>query len=348
MPLWGDPHDMGNPFVSSLVDGIKEDSNNIEFVFPYDFLYSDACENVDIIHIMWPHVFGAEDRHLDYEKFDARLKYLKGKGVKVVSTCHNYVPHYSANEQLIKAYEIVYENSDLIIHLGRNSAREFENKYPQTPQILIPHHIYDKIYLESPPKKECIRKLGLNSYCRYIICLGAFRSDEERNLLLNLGEKLRFSNVFIIAPSFTTTKFEGTNIWERLNNKISKVKLKYHSHIISADCYVCDADIPYYYGASEVSLIQRLHILNSGNVPMGLFFGNVVVGPNVGNVGELLKDTGNVVFGPDGTDVYKAVMQALALANTDRGKINREYALEHLSTDKVVKRHIEVYTSLLK
>lgn len=47
---------------------------------------------------------------------------------------------------------------------------------------------------------------------------------------------------------------------------------------------------------ADIALLQRVKILNSGSLPLNFYFGNVVVGPDVGNVGEILKKTGNPVF----------------------------------------------------
>jgi hypothetical protein len=52
---------------------------------------------------------------------------------------------------------------------------------------------------------------------------------------------------------------------------------------------VDDNILPYYYAASDLAFIHRVKILNSGNAIMPMLFGKVVVGPDVGNVGVLLK-----------------------------------------------------------
>lgn len=57
------------------------------------------------------------------------------------------------------------------------------------------------------------------------------------------------------------------------------------------DELIDNCDLPYYMAASDVIFIQRKDILNSGNVPLAFLYHKVVVGPKVGNIGELLSET---------------------------------------------------------
>ena len=66
------------------------------------------------------------------------------------------------------------------------------------------------------------------------------------------------------------------------------------------------------FAVSDVVFIQRCVILNSGVVPMAFLFGRGVVGPDSGNVGELLRVTANLVFSP-----------------SDQGSVNSNASLCH-------------------
>lgn len=95
----------------------------------------------------------------------------------------------------------------------------------------------------------------------------------------------------------------------------------------------------YYYSASDISLIHRLRILNSGNVTLGFLMKNVVVGPNTGNVGELLKKSGNPTFEPLElqTTLLPAIKKAIELVSLDKGNDNYQYAMEKLNTKDISK-----------
>ena len=64
--------------------------------------------------------------------------------------------------------------------------------------------------------------------------------------------------------------------------------------------------------ASDIVFIQRIEILNSGNLPLAFSAKKKVVGPDVGNVGEILNETGNYVFNPnDRSSVRQSVLNAV-------------------------------------
>ena len=106
-----------------------------------------------------------------------------------------------------------------------------------------------------------------------------------------------------------------------------------------------DDMLPYYYMAADLCLIQRKKILNSGNAILPLLFNKVVVGPNVGNVGPLLKEMGFPTFDPkDESSILSAVSKGLSM-------INENYPASHFkdefSTFKVATKMLEYYVQIL-
>lgn len=105
-----------NPYIYTLTEGIKPQDTNIQFFFNKDLLWECACEEMDIIHIMWPNVF--DQAMLSGRDLDERIHYLKSKKIMIFVTCHNFIPHTS-NAIWKKAYNIIYNNCDVMIHLGK-------------------------------------------------------------------------------------------------------------------------------------------------------------------------------------------------------------------------------------
>ena len=95
--------------------------------------------------------------------FVERILYLKSKGVKIVTTCHNLTPHYSSSNLGDELYSLSYLYSDYIIHLGKYSLQLFQQMYPKSKNVLIPHHIYDTVYTKTINKEECLAKLRLDT-----------------------------------------------------------------------------------------------------------------------------------------------------------------------------------------
>lgn len=116
-----------------------------------------------------------------------------------------------------------------------------------------------------------------------------FRSDDERNMIIELSKKLKGKNIKILAPTFSYVA-KRKNMFAEFTRLIKYIKysIKY-PNIIKRIGLVSNEMLPYFCKSCDIALIQRTQILNSGNLPLNFYFGNVVIGPNVGNVGAILK-----------------------------------------------------------
>lgn len=342
IPTWeDDPHQAANPFVYTLVDDIKTYHNDIQFHFGLDLLWSDECLSMDCIHVMWPHCFAeAMERGLNLEN---RIAELKKHNVTIITTCHNLKPHITTNNYANQAYDLFYKYSNIIIHLGRYSLELFQKLYPHASHTLIPHHVYDRIYKSRAGKNESCIRLHLNPKKRYILCFGAFRTTKEKEMVRLLSRKLFLYGIRVIAPSYLIFPSNEKNFrsWRRPLYEYIRAKM---SGLIVQGQRVSDEDLKYYYGCADVCFIQRPDILNSGNLPLGMYMGKVIVGPNVGNVGQILKDTSNLTFDPhDFHSVIDSVRNGLLLAKNNKGVENYQYCMANLTTHAVANSHYNIY-----
>jgi hypothetical protein len=125
-----------------------------------------------------------------------------------------------------------------------------------------------------------------------------------------------------------------TRLFHTINYRLKGIK--FCNDVIPDDLMQC------YFCAADVVLIQRLDILNSGNLPMAFHAGKVVVGPDVGNVGEILRETGNFTFDPhDMRNAVSALQKALT--ETTIGKENRTYATEHWASGLIAATLLRCY-----
>lgn len=140
--------------------------------------------------------------------------------------------------------------------------------------------------------------------------LGAFRTwDEERKLLL-APRLYPFSRRNNYGKNFLKRWISraGYYLLMPLLNRIYKLQGG------ASDELIDECDLPYYMAASDVIFIQRKDVLNSANIPLAFLFHKIAIGPNVGNIGELLKSTGNPTFSPDNkTDIVRALKEALTI-----------------------------------
>lgn len=344
--LIDNPLTFGNPYVRTLMQGISGLYSDVEWGYGVEELWTDKCFTYDLIHIHWPDAlvwwaYGCHDEMDIVERF----RLIKHYGVKLVSTCHNIVPHYMDKESLsYKLYGIVYRESDAIIHLGEYSLKLFQNCYPHATHYLMMHHVYDTIYTSQPSYADCIKALNLSLDKQYILCFGAFRNEEERQLIIQLAADLRKENICFLAPSFVVIPKRRNLIYlikpilKYLFYKIMYPNIKISGHFVS------DQELMFYYGASSISLIHRVHILNSGNLPLGFLMKQVVVGPDKGNVGDILKNTGNPIFDPsDSGSLVEAIFRAQVLVGKQKGLENFKYAMKNWNTSRISDKLYRIY-----
>lgn len=341
------PYTSVNQYVMSLMNGIDAQFDDVEWGWGSETFWQNEIFEYDIIHIQWPDILLSSD-HTPIQ-IDHRLSKLKENGNKIISTCHNLEPHYCSDINRKDAYNIVYRKSDMMLHLGNYSLNLMKELFPKVNHVLLPHHVYDTFYNILPSKYDSCKKLNLSLKNKYIICYGGFRDAEERNLSMCVAKTYQKTNVYVLAPSYDagwSSKILKI-YWYLIKNKLCNLR----RHIIChgyANHTIPNELTPYYYGASDLALIQRKKILNSGNVTLAFLMGKVVVGPDEGNVGLLLRETGNPTFDVnDDSTIIAAVRKGFDLAKDNYGEKNRRYALDNFSTAIIAERLYNYYLKLI-
>ena len=341
--VFRDNGDTDNLFVPILCDAIRTTGIDVR-CSTNEFWESDT--SYDIIHFQWPEeVMGWNGDDPDkIRRLEERIAFFRSKGARFVYTRHNIRPHY-INEMIGRAYDIIEEQSDVVVHMGRYSLNEFAARHPDSRNVIIPHHIYQYTYKEDISVEKARQYLNLPQEAFIVTAFGKFRNREERRMVTKTFRMWDKNNKLLLAPRlypFSRFNKYGSNFFKRwvsragyyllipLLNFMQKIRAGANDELID------NCDLPYFISASNVIFIQRKDILNSGNVPLAFLFRKVVVGPNVGNIGELLNATGNPAFCPDNKyDIVRALEEASKLSLLGKGEANHSYALEHMSIHKV-------------
>ncbi|MBV4225229.1 hypothetical protein KSZ12_05100 [Parabacteroides distasonis] len=331
-----------NPFVGTLIDEFsKYEDVEIQTGVAKFWAYSDKF---DIIHIYWPQCL-LQDEYQDKSLDDLRnqINEYKYNGTKIISTCLNLAAHYSANSKLNESYDLVYGMSDMIIHLAEYSKSLLTQKFPNVRSIIIEHHVYDTLYKEYPTKKESLNKLNLDEANHYILSFGTYRSREERNFVIKVAMKVYKRTKYKFLIPIFLRNYGNETYKEKIRDIYYKLRLFFHPYIIYGNEYV-DELLPYYYTATNISFIQRIKILNSGNVSMGFFWGHVVVGTEEACVGDILKKMGNPTFDYRHIEsVVSAVEEAIKLVKSEKGSDNKKYVIENCIVSQTVRKIYGIY-----
>ena len=346
-----------NHFVTSLGNALQQQGCDV--VYGLERLWTDNVFDCDIVHFQWPEfIWGPQKKVFsdnDITRINHRLTQLKEKKIRIFVQVHNLKSHTKNDKNILQLYELLYQRADVIVHMGNYSRDLLQSQYPNARHVVIPHHIYDNIYSFNIAQEEARQRLSLPAGKKIVLSFGKFRSNKERRFVLCLKREVGsleknsslftlHSSLFVMPGFYRETlhtwnpKKLVTRLYHTLRYKLKGIR--FCNEVIPNDLMQC------YFCAADVVFIQRLDILNSGNLPMAFHAGKVVVGPDVGNVGEILRETGNFTFDPH--DIRSAV-DALqkALTGITKGNKNRTYAQEHWSSERVAATLLKFYQQIL-
>lgn len=340
-----------NLFVPILCDAIHTAGIDIRCSIQ-EFWSSETA--YDIIHFQWPEeIVGVNCDDPDMiRRLEERILFFRSQGAHFVYTRHNSRPHY-ANELIERAYLIIEKQSDIVVHMGRFSRDEFTTKYPKSRNIIIPHHIYEYTYREDVSIERARQYLNLPQDALIVTTFGKFRKYEEIRMVTRAFRAWKKEEKLLLAPRlfpFSRLNNYGKNFLKRWGSRLGYYALMPLLNRLlrirggASDELIDNCDLPYYIAAADVIFIQRKNLLNSGNIPLAFLFRKVVIGPEVGNISELLHDTGNPTFHPDNKfDILRALNAACQLAEWGKGEANYSYAKENMNLDVVGKAYAEAY-----
>ena len=344
-----------NLFAPLLCDAIRTAGIDVR-CSTGEFWNSDAT--YDIIHFQWPEEvvgWNCNDPGI-IRRLEERIRFFRSQGAHFVYTRHNIRPHY-ANKVISQAYDLIESQSDIVVHMGRFSLEEFSARYPDSRNVVIPHHIYQDTYEENISAAHARQYLNLPQDAFIVTAFGKFRNREEIRMAVGAFRAWREKHKLLLAPRlypFSKQNKYGGNPLKRWISRTGYYLLMpllnrlFKLHAGANDELIDNRDVPYYIAASDVIFIQRKDILNSGNVPLAFLYHKVVAGPQVGNIGELLTETGNPTFNPDNkADILRALEDARRLSAQGQGEANYEYALRNMNLRKIGQEYARTYKNAI-
>lgn len=340
---FGCPPD-GNPFLGQLIEslGKHESISSVEFGQEGFWRKPQDC---DVLHLHWPEaLFGwREPSKTEIEAINDGLKAWKSR-TQIVTTVHNRFPHHRDTENFRALYRTIYSVSDGIVHMGRASLKEFRGRYPDLEaksKAVILHGNYS-CFKNVVSRAEARRWLGLPA--DEVVCLvfGALRNNCEIRLLYDGFRLLKNSHKRLLVT--------GRLRWSsnRIANFFARRRFYAQRNVSLINAFIPSDEVQYYLNAADMLVIPRIGSLNSGNVALGFTFGKVVIGPDDGVIGEMLRETGNPVFVPESPKSLAFALQAgIELSQENLGKRNHVFAVEKMHWLTIAAQHVTFYQELL-
>lgn len=312
------------------------------------FWHSNA--SFEIIHIQWPEelIFWQLPSDKILEELQERIFFWRSKGVKIIATRHNNVPHIS-NDLSQELYDVIYNQSDAVIHLGNYSKTNLSNN--KNINVVIQHPNYNEFYDQTISKSEAKKQIDFPENATMVLSLGAMRSQKEEKQLINAFSLYRKKdkNAFLVICNAI---FPNSRIGYRIN-PLERVKWDIQlrrfkkNNVIFGPHKLSDDILTNYMCAADVVVAPRVNSLNSGVVFLGFTFGKPVVAPNIGNIKEIMEKTGNPTFSPGDINSFSDAIQ-YASNNVNLSIENKKFSDNILKAEMIAKDHFELYMKLIK
>jgi beta-1,4-mannosyltransferase len=248
--------------------------------------------DVDVWHVHWPDSLIEIDNPisawLTARQYCALLKVARHRGIKVIWTIHDLVPHDVVYPRLeLPFWDNFIRRVDGVIALTRTGfemARERYECLREVPAFVIPHGHFRQAYPRTISRDEARRVLGIP------------RSDF---LIAFFGQLRPYKNVPRLITAFR--EFDDPAVHLFVCGRLSK-RIDVQTDILAAAGrdprvhlvlrYIEAEEIQIYLTAADLVVLPYAEILNSGSAILGLSFDRPILVPDLGALPELRQSVG--------------------------------------------------------
>lgn len=278
-----------NQYIDELAKAYQKQGHKVIFDVQ-NFLFSSFMP--DFIHIHWPEAI-YDWRYSLPKTSDSinfirhRLDLYKVAGVPIVYTAHNILPHKNVDSFDVKAYQLILDFADIVVHHGIKSV-SLVGGAPEGNRInlLCPHGPYP---LSKVDRDKARTKYGLPSDRIVFLNFGNVRPNKGFAFLRDVFSKWREVKVLLwtVGPRSFAGKSE---FYKSARNKLLALSDKvFFSNYKTELRRVPNEEIPGIMTAADVVFLGNQSGLNSGVVSLAATYSKPVVFPQIGNFEEQLN-----------------------------------------------------------
>lgn len=287
----------------------------------------------DVVHLHWLEPFTINDSQLltilSGFRLTIELVILRILGVTVIWTIHNLVEHRQRAPQLERAIKhiVVRLCHGSIVHCtaAREAAireyrlpRRVENKFS-----VIPHGHYIDVYPNDRSSESAKNRLEIPF-------------DESTVVFLYFGLIRPYKNVSGLIEAFKNLENEHARLLIVGNPLHDSLEMGIRDRCADDDRihtvleYVPDDEIQDYMNATDAVVLPFEKVLTSGSALLAMSFGNAVIAPEIGCVGDVLDPDGGFTYDPDeDRGLLTAMEQALNADLETMGRYNYQKAEQY-------------------
>jgi beta-1,4-mannosyltransferase len=300
----------------------------------------------DILHIHWPdsllELQTAKRAMISARKFYTILFLARKRGVKLIWTVHDLVPHDFIYPEIERPFwNWTINQMDGIIALTTKGLLMAQERYPSlraTPSFVIPHGHFRDAYPRIISREHARSSLGIAPTRRMITYFGHIRPYK------NIPQLIR---AFRAMDDQEAALFICGRVGNRVNceDEIRREAEGYpRVHLVLR--YIEPSEIQVYLAAADILAFPYSDILNSGSAILALSHDRPILVPNLGALPELRAAVGEEwVCTYEGEISAEILRNALKWARTTRRHPRAK--LDHLNWNQIAEQTLAAYKSVL-
>lgn len=300
--------EIDNEYVKRLVEIISS-IDNINITNSLDEFWKPS-KHYNLIIINWPEYLFKWRRDIneyDVQELEKQIKFYKDNSSKIMSIVHDEYAHHTRTPYRDQIFDICYGQSNILAHLGTFSKTYYEEKYKNRDiqHFLLYHPLYKEFSLNLDPK-EAKKHIGISQNKNIVFVPGSVRDEFEYNLILKTFKQIQLKNKILLIQKFDKEIIPKRFSIQHFLLKLNKLYLKFFNGIIiGPKKHITPFQLSNYFAASNIILLSRYKILNSGNVYLANQFNKKIIGFETGNITEWLRYCGDVVLDKNNSNIIK-------------------------------------------
>ncbi len=272
---------------------------NCEVIYGADNLF-EVTVNADIVHLHWPEAFyrwtGYGSIEQRAQRFLQAVDAYKSQGTRIVWTIHNITPHDHVKRGIdYDVYQTIAERADLFHHHCPCSITALGAAYriPEHAENLVVPHGHYLGYPSGISAQQARQHLNIPDDAYVYLHFGAIRSYKGLDALFSAFRKVKHKKKWLLVAG-NYHGMSGKGAWrDRLEMSWAQ---RMHSRITLHLQSVPPEDIQIFLAASDALVLSHARGLNSGVAVLGMTFGKLLIGPQLGCIEWVLNQGDNVTF----------------------------------------------------
>ena len=357
LPYEVSPNKISNKYLWYFYKSLKK--QNIDIIASQKEWIKESMK-FKAVFIHWPEylpLFDIKSKKEFVEFSIERVKFFKNAS-QIFYFVHNKEPYFDKKNDLSPLFEYIIQNSSAIFHFSDFSRDLFIERYKNNKvQFVVPHGNYKELIQGRLENKLFLKKLNLNPENITVATVGAIRNKKELKILKGFAKNfldkncnfifvgditcdyylLFYGNVFNYFLRVIFIKFKLLNIIR--NYRAFKLRRLGNNIYINPN-YINEFSLTNICNSSDILLICKSENINSGNIALGFTFGCLVVGPDIGNIGQILRSYKNITYEVNNLDYKKVVELTINSLNKNIIANNLQIADSQWNWENIAKLYI--------